>query len=550
MLTHETSALRAIWNELRQRKVFKVALVYVLMAWGVMQVGELMFEALQVPDGAYSLLVILVLLGFPVAVVLAWAYEITPGGVRRDVVRELQQGTPEKKPVRQDVRPRICCIAILPFRDMTREQDEAHFCEGLAEEIQNALCKVERLEVVARAHSVQFGGKKIDVREIARKLGASSVLEGSVRKANGELRISVQLVNTSNGTDIWSKSFQVPRDDEFRVQQDVANTVSEFVKLTFRSRHGLHCFKCDPLCFDYYRRGMRFFRRRTARDIHYARRMFDSATRVDGEFGPAWAGLACSDGFEFLHFNRVSRLRERGERCAETALEWAPDLATSYIARGFVHLMGKNSTAANEAFETAAAIDTQSFDARYFNAFNWSRSGQPARAANLYDQAAQRRGKDFQAVYERSRMLNLAGDVHTGGQVLEQALEMIRIRLEYRPDDFRAMNIGALALMDAGEQDTAVEWMEDSLDQSPVDAVLEYNAACLYSQAGDISRCLDHLRKCKILGEPDRDWLQRDPRLMAMRTHPEFPMGLATGQITVAIPSSPRLSAGGGDHRV
>ena len=204
MLTDEFSVFRTIWHELRKRKVFKVMLVYILMAWGVMQVGELMFEALQVPDGAYSLLVILVLLGFPVAVVLAWAYEVTPGGVRRDVVMQLQQNSPGKEHPARALKPRSCCIAILPFRDMTREQDEAHFCEGLAEEIQNALCKIDRLEVVARAHSVQFGGKKINVREIVRKLGASSVLEGSVRKANGELRISVQLVSTASGTDMWS----------------------------------------------------------------------------------------------------------------------------------------------------------------------------------------------------------------------------------------------------------------------------------------------------------------------------------------------------------
>ena len=547
MLTDEFSVFRTIWHELRKRKVFKVMLVYILMAWGVMQVGELMFEALQVPDGAYSLLVILILLGFPVAVVLAWAYEVTPGGVRRDVVMQLQQISPGKEQPARALKPRSCCIAILPFRDMTREQDEAHFCEGLAEEIQNALCKIDRLEVVARAHSVQFGGKKINVREIVRKLGASSVLEGSVRKANGELRISVQLVSTASGTDMWSKSFQVPRENEFRVQQDVANSVSEFVKMTFRRRQSPLCFKCDPLCFDYYRRGMRFFRRRTARDMNYARRMFDSATRVDHEFAPAWSGLACSDGFEYLQFNQVPKVLERAEQSSRKALELAPDLATSYVSRALVHMMRGHTSEANEAFETATAIDNRSFDAHYFNALNWYRADQPLRAAHLYEEAAKRRTKDYQAAYEHSRMLRIAGKAQSGLKALERALEMIRIRLEYRPDDYRALNIGALALMDTGDQETAVEWMEESLDQSPVDAVLEYNAACLYSQAGDISRCLEHLRKCKILGEPDWSWLQKDPRLQAVRTHPEFPMGLRTGQITVAVPSGPLISAGGRD---
>ena len=323
--------------------------------------------------------------------------------------------------------------------------------------------------------------------------------------------------------------------------------VSELGIMTVRRQQDPPGFECDPLCFDYYRRGMRFFRRRTARDMHYARRMFDSATRVDHEFAPAWAGLACSDGFEYLQFNQSPKVLERGEQCAGKALELAPDLATSYISRGFVHMMRGRTHEASEAFESAAAIDSHSFDAHYFNAFNWSRADHPVRAARLYEKAMKRRKKDYQAAYEYARMLRIADKAQAGVKELEHALEMIRIRLEYRPDDYRALNIGALALMDMRDQEIAVEWMEQSLDQSPVDAVLEYNAAFLYSQAGDISRCLEHLRKCTILGEPDWNWLQKDPRLQAVRTHPEFPMGLRTGQITVAVSSGPLISAVGGD---
>lgn len=235
MKLHHHNRLEVLWHELRKRKVFQVALVYLLMGWGVMQVGELLFEALQVPEGAYTLLVILLLLGFPVAVVLAWAYEITPEGVRRDIVRELSKeqgrapsGCPRKSP--GDVHARI---AILPLRDMAPGHDLSYFCDGLAEEIQNALCKIPGLEVIARAHSFQFAGKKIEIEKIQRELGATAVIEGSVRRCNSTFRISIQLVDVDTSLDVWSRSHEVSLENEFAVQKRVAAEVARDTERTF-----------------------------------------------------------------------------------------------------------------------------------------------------------------------------------------------------------------------------------------------------------------------------------------------------------------------------
>lgn len=230
------SGLEVVWRELRRRKVFQVIVVYILMAWGVMQVGELLFEALQVPAGAYTLLVILVLLGFPVAVVLAWAYEITPDGVRRDIVRELR-----REQHRQNISPCprqhegqvLARIAILPLLDMAPGHDLSYFCDGLAEEIQNTLCKVPGLEIIARAHSFQYGGKKIDVEKIKSELGATAIIEGSVRRCNDTFRISVQLVDVASNTDVWSRSQEVSLKNEFAVQKCVAIEVARQTRLTF-----------------------------------------------------------------------------------------------------------------------------------------------------------------------------------------------------------------------------------------------------------------------------------------------------------------------------
>lgn len=239
MKVHHSSRLGVLWHELKKRKVFQVALVYVLMSWGIMQVGELLFEALQVPDNAYTLLVILILLGFPVAVVLAWAYEITPDGVRRDIVRELRMqnsncssNSPFKIPQETNAR-----IAIMPLRDMAPGHDLSYFCDGLAEEIQNALCITPGLDVIARAHSFQFGGKKIDMAKIRSELQATAIIAGSVRHCQNTFRISVQLVDVSTSLDIWSRSHEVSLKNEFAVQKRVAAEVAHNIAETLSREH-------------------------------------------------------------------------------------------------------------------------------------------------------------------------------------------------------------------------------------------------------------------------------------------------------------------------
>lgn len=521
----QNNRLHTVLKELRHRKVFQVALVYVLMAWGVMQVGELLFEALQVPEGAYTLLVILVLLGFPVAVVLAWAYEITPEGVRRDLVRELQTGAEAGKKTDsagQRARPGYRRLAIMPFRDMSRSRELGYFCEGLAEEMQGSLCGVERLEVVARAHSVPFGGKKIDIFRVAGHLGVDMALEGSVRESGGRLRIAVQLVSAIKGTDIWTRTFDFSGEDEFQVQQRIAEDITDCVMRTLRSGQHKHGVQCDPLTFDYYRRGLRFFRRRSARDTAFAQIMFSRATESDDAFSAAWAGMACACGFEYLHFNRDEDVRNRLERCAETATSRAHAHAESWVARGVAALVDQRHQDASAAFETAVCINPAIFEAHWFNALNWERAGDPAEAAKQYARALVLREKDFLCSYGQALMFREVGDEESHERALDRTLKIVEARLDYRPDDYIARSIAAMVLLSKGESRKAEESMAEALVQARGDAVLEYRAACFYSQAGKPETSLEHLQACSRIGRLDSEWLARDPRLSQVRRNPRF----------------------------
>ncbi len=518
--------LRVIWDEFRERKVLKVAVVYALMAWGVMQVGDLLFEALQLPPGSHSLLVILVLLGFPMALVLAWAYEITPDGVRRDVVTDLvhretagaiatglnpsslTQGTP--------------CIAILPFRDMTAEQDESYFCEGLAEEIQTELCKIEKLNVISRAHSVQFGGEEIDINKVARELHVCAALEGSIRRSNGDMRISVQLVDTKSGIDLWSQSFDFHQEDDFNAQQEIAHRVTESVKVTLVQHPQAGHIDWDPVAYDHFLKGMRFFRRRSAKNTEYARDMFERAIAQQSCYGRAWAGLAYTYGFEYLNFNHAGGIRRKAVRASKRAMKLNCGSPEAHVARGIVKITQNKPNDAHEAFDAAVAIEPENFEAWYFNACNWARKGKWERAIRLFERAAGCDEDDYQSVLLQSQLYVSLGDEVGSKRALQSGIDRANASLAQRPNDYRALNIGALAYLQLGERELAQQWMSRSLQNAPQDAIIEYNAACFYALSGDHNRSLACLRNCKNYGSLDSDWLNNDSNLDAVRALPAF----------------------------
>ncbi|MFC1702815.1 hypothetical protein ACFL1J_08855 [Pseudomonadota bacterium] len=195
-------------GELKQRKVLQVAVAYFVVTWIVIQVGDSTFEALNLPDWSGTLLVIFIMLGFPIALLLAWAYELTPDGIVKDPDGKAGYRSVYERPgsdsANENGENQTPSIAVLQFEDMSPEQDQLYFCEGIAEEILCALNEVDGLDVAARLASFQFGSKSADVIEIGRRLNVSVVLEGSVRKAGNQIRITIQLINAHTGYQFWA----------------------------------------------------------------------------------------------------------------------------------------------------------------------------------------------------------------------------------------------------------------------------------------------------------------------------------------------------------
>ena len=217
--------------ELKRRQVYPVVIAYAVVAWFVLQFGEVTFEPLSAPSWAMPALIVAVVLGFPVAVVLAWMYDIKPLRIKRDVAAQVSEGADRRS-----------SIAVLPFLDLSPAGDQGYFCEGVAEEILNALSRIRQLRVAARSSSFQFDPNAGDVRDVGRKLGVETILEGSVRKDGNRLRITAQLVNVHDGYHLWSKTFDEQIENIFVIQDEIASSIASALvqTITNKERKAIH----------------------------------------------------------------------------------------------------------------------------------------------------------------------------------------------------------------------------------------------------------------------------------------------------------------------
>lgn len=305
--------------ELKRRKVFKVGAAYLVVAWLAVQAASIGFPAFEAPPWALRVFILVSLLGFPLAVIMAWIFDATPEGMKLDpspigrarvfgaaavlVVLALGwyfYGQPSfrKGDVATPVAASQNSIAVLPFANMSGKSDEEYFSDGMTEELLNVLAKVPQLNVVARTSVFQFKGKGGDVREIGRKLGVSHIVEGSIRRDGPQVRITAQLIRVSDGFHVWSETYDRKLDSVFALQDEIAErignalTVSLGVDAQVAARASI-----DPEAYDQYLRGRALLRSR--KDLTTAIGHFRAAVAKAPGFAAGWSSLslACEVSF-------------------------------------------------------------------------------------------------------------------------------------------------------------------------------------------------------------------------------------------------------------
>lgn len=516
----------SFFGELKQRKVLQVAVAYVVVTWIVIQVGDSTFEALNLPDWSGTLLVIFIMLGFPIALLLAWAYELTPDGIVKDPDGKAGYRSVYERPgydsAKENGENQTPSIAVLQFEDMSPEQDQVYFCEGIAEEILCALNEVDGLNVAARLASFQFGSKSADVIEIGRRLNVSVVLEGSVRKAGDQIRITIQLIDAYTGYQFWAGQYNHGLKDIFEVQKQMAQAVVNAMRLSIRDNKLTRPMTQSTEAYDLYLKANSFFTRPDKQSILFARQFYQRAVESDPGFGKAWAKLASTYVYEYLCSDPNGNARSEARRISNIALGVAPGIAESHIASGITYSIYKDYEQADLEFETAINLYPESFVAY----FTWARSktyqGDARKAVELYQKAAEIRSLDYQSVLMQLRCLSDLGDLKAAKEKAEEGLRRAKAFLELSPDEYRALNMGAFALHILGELSEAKKWMEASMQNSPRNSILTYNAASFYAMIGDIDKSLDYLAQAAESGCLNLSWLAQDAGLKLLKNEPRF----------------------------
>jgi len=510
------------WQELRRRKVVRVAIGYAIVAWALVEGSSVVFPALLLPAWSSRLVVVLALIGFPIALVLAWAFEVSPAGIRRDSADAHSGGAlllPEGAPGLTDERR---SVVVLPFTNLSENSENEYFSDGVTEEILNLLARQPELRVISRTTSFTFKGSSLDMRSIAGRLGVQIVLEGSVRRAGRRVRISAQLIDAANDNHLWSESFDREIDDIFAVQAEIAHSIVAAMNLDPSA-----CPKCDAPtrdieAYDYYLRGRQYFHMANESGFKFALQMFTKAIEIDPDFARAYAGLADTHSLIAQWLDRSPAHLEAADRASRLALKLGPELAESHSARGFALSLKGDFGAASREFEHALELDPQNYDALYLYGRSRFAEGRNTEAASLWERAHATQPDEFQSITLRSMALkNL--NPEEAAIATRQAVAAVEARLELNPDDLRALVLGAGIMVQVGRHEEGIAMAERALELAPQDISVLYNAACCYARAGETEKALEMLeRRLQRAGTIYREWVENDTDFDELRQDQRF----------------------------
>jgi len=419
----------------------------------------------------------------------------------------------------------IPSIAVLPFADMSREKDQAYFCEGIAEEIINALCRIQGLRVASRTGSFQFKDSTVDLRQVGNKLHVETILEGSVRKSENRLRITVQLLEAARGFHLWSESYDREMRDIFAIQQEIARSVVRALQVTLSPQEKGALAEIPTRhvqAYDYYLKGRSFYYRYGRHDIEFALQLFSRATELDPEYALAQAGLADCWSYIYLYSERKDSVRLQAEAAGRRAVELAPELAQAQASFAVAMSLGSHKEEAQAAFEKAIQLDPGLFEAWYFYARHAFAGGDLPKAAALYEEAMRVRPDDYYAPLLVGPVYDRLGRTEDARAARERGVALVERHIDLHPDDARALYMGGIGLVSLGEKDKGLDWARRARKIDPDDPMLLYNLGCLHSLSGDIEEAIDCLERAVAGGLLQKGWYENDGDLDPLRAHPRF----------------------------
>lgn len=416
-------------------------------------------------------------------------------------------------------------IAVLPFTDMSPGRDQDYFCEGLAEELIDALSRVDGLRVAARSSSFVFRGAGVDLIAAGKTLGVDAIVEGSVRKAGDRLRITVQLIDVSNGFHHWSQKFERQLGDIFAIQDEIAASVARTVRgeeLSAPERLALRKPETGTEPYEYYLRGRQSLHRMRQEDLQHSVEMFRHAIELDAQYAPAWAGLATASALLYEWWGSSAEDLATADHASERAMHLAPQLAESHVARGYAQAQHRRYDECAVHFETAMRLHPGLYDAYYYFGRACFAHGEIARSAELFARAADVNPEDFQSLFLAAQSLGMTGRHDEAQRMNRDSIVRAERALALNPEDIRVLSLGSGALQFDQQIERAIEWAQRALALQPHDMSALMNATCLYAKLGMKDEALTLLERACGRGWGKLDWIEHDPDYDGLRDDPRF----------------------------
>lgn len=516
------SRISRFYQELKRRKVIRVAIAYVVIAWIIVEVASVMFPGLLLPDWSVRLVIALVVVGFPIALVLAWAFDLQPDGVKPD--SSLVEPEPTEAPAPAASPPgtdRFRSVAVLPFVNLSTDPDNEYFSDGISEELLNLLCKLPQLTVASRTSSFSFKGKDVDMGTVASRLGVDVVLEGSVRRSGERVRITAQLIDGRSDRHLWSENYDRELTDVFAVQDEIARNIVNALKLSLTPAQQQLIRKQATTenidAYDYYLKGRYFVDRG---DVDSGQKMFENAIALDEGYALAWAGAADCHSWRCMWYERSPHGLEKADEYSLRALQLAPNLAEAHASRSYALMANGKYDEAEAAFKAASELDPQLYEAYYYAGRAYFAQGKFRQAADAFSQAGVIRPDDPTPFALRSTALNCLGSEDELVEARQRAIEVADRHLSLNPDDALALSRAANDLILSGQVDKGLQYANRAYALQP--SFCRYNVACAHMLAGKTDRALDLLEEHARSGSVQIDWLLQDGDWKSVHDHPRF----------------------------
>jgi TolB-like protein/Tfp pilus assembly protein PilF len=369
--------MTGFFEEVKRRKVYRVAAAYIIAAGGIIQLASATFPAWELPNWSLRLVILLLLVGFPISLILAWAFDITPQGIRatsdtpaprtrrrRNIIMLIATGVVISAATGFFLLPHVAAhkvdksIAVLPFENLSDEKENAYFADGVQDDVLTNLSKISDLRVISRTSVMQYRGRPTNLREIGKALGVSNILEGSVRRSGNKVRVNVQLIDANTDEHVWANDYDGDVTDVFALQSDLAHEIAKALQaklspaeksqmtrkptengeayLAFVQAHDLSCSYEDPA------------------KLKQSEQLYQRAVDLDPNFALALARYSQLESWMVHDGDRSPERRNKARSLAERALQLQPDLPEAHLALGFSYYWGDNDyDAALKEFEIA-----------------------------------------------------------------------------------------------------------------------------------------------------------------------------------------------------